>query len=368
MRILMTARRWAPDVRSGTETVFENLWMEAKRAGHDVRLVVGYRNSPAGFPPEAVAVDLRGGGVSAYATMERAAVAEARRFRPDVVLSNSIEVRVPGLRNVIIVHDLNFGQSFGQSFGGSFGLNFGAARSNSLAHRARELVYRAQGLSGATIVAVSEATAQRLAAIGLKSVVIGNGVDVQRFHARDAVSDGTIRFVYPSRMLPGKGQHLALDAFGRLRPDQRKGWELVLVGASADPDYVGQLRVQALAGTLNASSVSIVTDVPDMVPWYQRADVVLFPTRMEEGFGFTAVEGMACGKPVIWSEQPAIREATGGIGVPVAVDDVEGLKQAMWRLGTHPEERARLGSAGRAYVERYAWPAVWRRYEAVLRG
>jgi glycosyltransferase involved in cell wall biosynthesis len=352
MRILMTARRWAPDVRSGTETVFENLWLEAQRAGHEVRLVVGYRNSPQGFPPDAVAVDLRGGGPAAYAAMERAAVAEARRFRPDVVLSNSIEVRVPGLRNVIIVHDLNFG----------------AARTNSLAHRARELLYRAQGLSGATIVAVSDATAQRLAGIGLKSVVIRNGVDVQRFHPAAASSDGPVRFVYPSRMLPGKGQHLALDAFGRLRPDQRKGWELVLVGANADPDYVGQLRVQALAGTLGASSVSILTDVPDMVPWYQSAHVVLFPTRMEEGFGFTAVEGMACGKPVIWSEQPAIREATGGIGVPVAVDDVEGLKKAMWTLGTQPEERARLGIAGREYVQRYAWSAVWQRYEAVLRG
>lgn len=347
----MTARRWPPDVRSGTETVFENLYRQALAAGHTVRLVVGYRASPAGFPEDAVAVDLRARGLAPYLAMERAAVAEARRFRPDVVLSNSIEVRVPSVRNVVIVHDLNFG----------------AAGPRTAAHRARELLYRAQGRSGAVIVAVSDATAARLAQIGLSATVIRNGVDTDRFRPAPR-EPGPVRFVYPSRMLPGKGQHLALDAFGRLRPDQRRGWELTLVGAAADPDYVGQLQVQARAGTLAVSPVQVVTDVPDMVPWYQRADVVLFPTRMEEGFGFTAVEGMACGRAVIWSDQPAIREATGGIGVPVPVDDVDALRAAMLALGSDPERRAALGEAGRRHAEQHGWASVWQRYERVLSG
>lgn len=345
MRILMTARRWPPDVRSGTETVFENLWREARAAGHEVKLVVGYKTSPEGFPADAVAVDLRGRGLAPYLAMERAALAEARRFKPDVVLSNSVEIRVPGVRNVVIVHDLNFG----------------AAGKRTAAHRARELLYRAQGASGAAIVTVSDATAARLHGIGLTCTVIHNGVDVTRFTPRQRPTDGLVRFVYPSRILPGKGQHVALDAFGRLRPDQRKGWELVLVGAGADRIYVDQLRVQAYN-----LPVRIELDVPDIVPWYQDADVVVFPTRMEEGFGFTAVEGMACGKPVIWSEQPAIREATGGIGRAVPIDDADALKAAMLELGSDPALRASVGAAGRAFVERYRWDAVWRRYEAVL--
>lgn len=345
MRILMAARRWPPDVRSGTETVFENLWREARAAGHDVRLVVGFKTSPAGFPADAVAVDLRGRGPMPYFAMERAVVAEARRFRPDVVLSNSIEIRVPGVRNVVIVHDLNFG----------------AAGERTASHRARELLYRAQGRTGAHIVTVSEATARRLGAIGLSSTVIHNGVDIHRFTPHDRVSDGLVKFVYPSRILPGKGQHVALDAFGRLRPDQRKGWELTLVGASADRIYADQLKVQAYN-----LPVHIDLDVPDIAPWYQDADVVLFPTRMEEGFGFTAVEGMACGKPVVWSEQPAIREATGGIGIAVPMDDADALKRAMLELGNDRALRQRLGREGRAFVERYAWGAVWKKYEGVL--
>ena len=61
--------------------------------------------------------------------------------------------------------------------------------------------------------------------------------------------------------------------------------------------------VRCAGGGRRGSFFLSVTDVEDIVPWYQGADVVLFPTLMEEGFGFTAVEGMACGKPVIYYDQ-----------------------------------------------------------------
>ena len=73
MKLLLVARRYPPDIRSGTETVFANLYREA-RARHEVRLVVGYRTSKEGFPPEADAIDLRGSGALAYVKMERAAM------------------------------------------------------------------------------------------------------------------------------------------------------------------------------------------------------------------------------------------------------------------------------------------------------
>ena len=88
---------------------------------------------------------------------------------------------------------------------------------------------------------------------------------------------------------------------------------------------------------------------------------------MAEGFGFTAVEAMACGRPVIWSDQPAIREATAGIGVAVPVEDVDALRQAMMELMDDDAARAELGAAGRTHVETHCdWDLVWERYEDVL--
>ncbi len=367
MRILMVARRYPPDVLSGTETVFAALYAEA-RLHHDVRLVVGYRNARDRVPPEAVAVDLRGSDAlgsraAGYLAMGWAAAREARRFRPDVVLSNSVEIAVPGVPNALIVHDLNFGRA---SVGGG-------------GSPAREALYRIQGARADAVITVSEASRARLEQIGVPSrrvTVIPNGVDIHRFFVRDPVKAAPVaapgfslpalppvRFVYPARILPGKGQHAALDALGRMRPDQRYRAHLTIVGAVADRLYADQLRIQAFQ-----QPVTFAHDVPDIVPYYQDAEVVLFPTLLEEGFGFTAVEGMACGRPVIYYDQPAIREATGGIGIPVPRDDPDALRTAMLRLIHAPEERARLGREGRAYVEDRAWDRVWARYESVLRG
>ena len=59
MKILMAARRYPPDVYSGTETVFRNLY-ELARERHEVRLVVGWKRQRDLVPAESVAVRLKG--------------------------------------------------------------------------------------------------------------------------------------------------------------------------------------------------------------------------------------------------------------------------------------------------------------------
>jgi glycosyltransferase involved in cell wall biosynthesis len=277
--------------------------------------------------------------------MARAVSKAAADFRPDVVLSNSIEVRVADRPCVTIVHDLNFG---------------GTSRTVETVARERFYAWQGRRLSG--VIAVGPHTARRLHQLGVPRVTtIANGVDLQRFRPEPRVEDGRFRVVHPSRVLWGKGQHAAIDAVGRMRPDQRAGLELEVVGAVADAHYADQLRVQAWG-----LPVSFAFDVPDIAPHYQHADVVVFPTLMEEGFGFTAVEAMACGRPVVYFDQPAVREATGGVALAVPPGDVPALRDAVLRLREDPGERARLGGEGRRFVERYRWGAVWARYEEVL--
>lgn len=347
MRILMVARRYAPDVQSGTETVFANLYAQARRT-HEVQLVCGYRRARELVPPEAEAIDLRTGGPRAWLRMAAGAAKAARTFRPDVVLSNSIEVRVPGVPCATIVHDLNFGQ---------------AGRGLGTLGRERFYALQARGLDA--VIAVSDATREALVRIGVPAAkvhVIPNGVDIDRFVPHTRPDDGTVHFVHPSRILPGKGQHASIDALGRMRPDQRKSFRLTIVGALADRIYFDQLKIQAYH-----LPVTFAPDVDDIVPYYQDADVVLFPTLLTEGFGFTAVEGMACGKPVLYYDQPAVREATGGVAIGVPRDDATALRDAMLRLAADPAERARLGRAGREFVVgRYRWDHVWARYASVL--
>ncbi len=345
----MVARRFPPDVLSGTETVFANLYQRA-RLRHEVRLLVGFRNDRKLVPPEAVAVDLcESSRVAAWRRMWWAALRELRGFKPEVVLANSIEVPTLGAPAACIVHDLNFGVA-----------------SRGFEVLTRELFYRFKARRLGKVITVSDASADRLVGIGVprrRIAVVHNGVDLDVF--RPAETDRErIRFVYPSRILPGKGQHLAVDALARLPRRYKERAELHIVGAVDDPVFLRQLEVQAWG-----QPVEFHTDVPQIAPHYREADVVLFPTLMDEGFGFTAIDGMACGKPVIWSEQPAVREATGGIGVPVPRGDVGAMRDAMVRLMDDEGARRRLGEEGRAFVaERYDWNAVWLRYERILEG
>jgi glycosyltransferase involved in cell wall biosynthesis len=352
MKLLMVARRFPPDVRSGTETVFENLYLQA-RERNEVRLVVGFRRARDLVPPEAVAVDLSHGSRGrGYAALWWRIRAEIQRWKPDVVLSNSIEAPVTSVPLACIVHDLNFGRP---------------ESDRSLGVAARRLYYRVKARRMASIVTVSEASRRNLLAAGLppeRTVAIRNGVKLDRFVPPERHDTGDERFVlaYPSRIIEGKGQHLAIDAVARLPASLERRVLLRIVGTAPDPRYLEFLRTQA-----KGHPVEFHTDVPDIVPWYQRCDAVLFPTMMTEGFGFTAVEGMACARPVIWSDQAPVREATGGIGLPFPQGDVTALRDAIVALLDDPDRCARLGREGRAFVQgHYDWSSVWRRYESVL--
>ena len=349
MKLMMVARRYPPDVRSGTERVFENLYSQA-RERHEVRLVVGYTQARDQVPPEAVAVDLRGlSKAQSWAAIGRACIQEEARFKPDVVLGNSIEVMTLRTPLACIVHDLNFG-SLKPSFGAQAKVQF----------------YRLRARFSKTLITVSDAARRSLTEAGLKPKnfhVIHNGVDLNQFSPFEPSRESDeVVFSYPSRILPGKGQHLAIDAVARLPRLHKRRARLTVVGAVVDPIFYDQLRVQAYE-----QPVDFATDVAEIASFYQKADVVLFPTLLEEGFGFTAVEAMACGKPVIYFDQSAVREATGGIGMGVPRGDVDAMRDAMKTLMDDPELRQRLGEEGRAYVEEnYAWPVVWAKYERVL--
>jgi glycosyltransferase involved in cell wall biosynthesis len=76
---------------------------------------------------------------------------------------------------------------------------------------------------------------------------------------------------------------------------------------------------------------------------------------------------MACGRPVVWFDQPAIREATGGVGVPVPRGDVLALRAAIQGLVDDPARRRAIGAEGREFCERHrTWPAAWEKYEQLL--
>jgi glycosyltransferase involved in cell wall biosynthesis len=87
---------------------------------------------------------------------------------------------------------------------------------------------------------------------------------------------------------------------------------------------------------------------------YRAADIVV--DQLNAGwYGVFAIEAMALGKPVVtFLHDEAVRrtEEAFGIEVPVVSATAETLSDRLRPLVENPAERARVGAASRAYVER----------------
>jgi glycosyltransferase involved in cell wall biosynthesis len=106
---------------------------------------------------------------------------------------------------------------------------------------------------------------------------------------------------------------------------------------------------------------------------YVDADVFAL-TSYTENTGMTVVEAMACGCPVVISDQvniwPLIDEAGAGVVVPL---DIDQISDALLRVLRNAEYAAKMGTAGRAVAkDQFSWEtivdALDQVYEALVRG
>ncbi len=79
-----------------------------------------------------------------------------------------------------------------------------------------------------------------------------------------------------------------------------------------------------------------------------------------EGFGLPAIEGAACGAPVIATTESPLPQLLDGGGIFVPPGHVEQIAAAMHTLLTDPAQRAALGAGARDAAERLSWPRAAR--------
>lgn len=168
--------------------------------------------------------------------------------------------------------------------------------------------------------------------------VIHNWIDVERF--KPAISsqqhDGKpFRLLFVGKLSRLKGADLLapimqqlgfsyeLRIAGKIKSDQRKNF----------PKNI------KLLGYLNEC---------DLIHAYQACDALLLPSR-SEGFGYTALEAMSCGKPVIASNATALPELINdGInGILCSVDDVAQFANACRHLRRDAELCRKMGESAR---------------------
>ncbi len=97
---------------------------------------------------------------------------------------------------------------------------------------------------------------------------------------------------------------------------------------------------------------------------YAGASALVFPSTYE-GFGLPVLEASACGTPAVVCSGSSLEEVAGDGALYVSPGDVSALAQAMLRLVTETELRARLALAARAQAQRFSWETAARQTLAV---
>jgi glycosyltransferase involved in cell wall biosynthesis len=181
------------------------------------------------------------------------------------------------------------------------------------------------------------------------------GVDVEAFRPDEAQRlDNLILFV--GRITKSKGLHILLDAL----PHVISRTQLVIIGPKSDAKYAEDCvnRINQVTRS-NVHSVKYLDamDERSLVPWYQKAAVLVRPDLDGRSGGLTSLEAMSCGTPIIGTGNHVVHNGVNGIVVPP--NNPKELAKALNELLKNKELRQKYSSEGRKMVEKqFSWEKI----------
>jgi glycogen synthase len=183
--------------------------------------------------------------------------------------------------------------------------------------------------------------------------VVRNGIDVsdyergdgERFR-REFPGLGERMVLYVGRLERSKGLHFLVPAFARACA--RAGTSTMVIVGRGSPEYVKELKSLAASAGVSDNVVFAGRMPQELLPHaYAASSLVVLPSLME-GFGMTALESMASGKPCVATMVGALPETVrqGETGLLVRPADPKGLGDAMATLLADPGLAREMGRRG----------------------
>ncbi len=268
-----------------------------------------------------------------------------------------LALELPARRTVVTCHDVD---TFRSLLPGS-----------DPGHEPRPAWFRAmsrrilRGLRRAEIVVCgSEAARDELAGYGLAEAsrlrVVPNGIDPAllepppagaraRAAALVPAQPGVFDLLHVGSDIPRKRLDRVLEIVAAVGQRGRRV-RLVRVGSTFRPETRQRARDLDVRDILELPYLE--RDVLRSV--YERCHLLLLPSD-REGYGLPLVEAFAAGKPVIASDIPALREASGGLAVCLAPDDLPAWIAAVEQALDTADPAGRLAAARRARAAGLTW-------------
>ncbi len=231
------------------------------------------------------------------------------------------------------------------------------------------------------VIAVSEFTRQRILSLtgveGDKVVAVHSGVGGQfrpqssqcvRRAQHIAGLEGKRYFLSVSSLEPRKNIKRLLNAWRRVLGELPPDYCLVLAGKTGSTTVFESLHITDPPERVIMPGYIDDQDLPAL---YAGARALLYPS-LAEGFGLPVLEAMACGLPVLTSNNSALPEIAEGVSLLVDPLDEEAIARNIRQLATDDSLCEGLARLGRQRAERFTWEnaagKTWAILEAELTG
>jgi len=207
------------------------------------------------------------------------------------------------------------------------------------------------------IICVSSQAAKLFspAVIAKKVTVVNDGVDLKLFYPRPdvpaikvqlGIPDDRLVIGYCGRLIRRKGVAVLIDSLESLL-DKGYNLHLLIIGVIVPKyrDQAEEIQRRLAAGSLKQRH-TLLLEVKDVARYLSPSDMVVQPSIEPEGFGLTALEAMALGKPVIATPLggPLDLIKPGQNGLFAGPGDSRDLAQKIEELINDKDLRQRLGT------------------------
>lgn len=244
-----------------------------------------------------------------------------------------------------------------------------------------DLIERKNIENAAFIHCTSEAEAQEVRRLvpGVCIKIIPPGLTPDEYNRKDESLPSNLRpiqdkknILFLSRIHPGKGLELLLQAMAALR-EERKDFHLFLAG-SGKKVYVDKMH--ALSRRLGLpDDVTFLGEVigKEKMALYRNADMFILPSY-HESFGVAVVEAMASGCPVLISNRVAIHDEIQRAGAGLIFStELKSLVAALRKLLDDEALRVEMKAKARELVRekydlRQSTKMLIQSYEQILEG
>lgn len=179
-------------------------------------------------------------------------------------------------------------------------------------------------------------------------------IEVARVKAHYAIHGKYILFV--GNIEPRKNLKNLLLAYEKLPDEVRKEYSLLLVGARGwlDNEIFDIIERLRMAGNVIQQPIGWVED-KHRAALYSGASLFVYPSKYE-GFGIPPLEAMACGAPVITSDNSSLPEAVGNAAIKIKAESVKQLATKMEEVLNYDQKKlAAITHKGFAHVDTYTW-------------